>query len=67
MDHGVFYSSKFECDFCGKSHKDNCLLNVGDRMTMRSVLKKLKHDRDFEIVVQWNTNPQANLKQLEFI
>jgi hypothetical protein len=36
-------------------------------MTMRSVLKKLKHDRDFEIVVQWNTNPQANLKQLEFI
>lgn len=25
----------------------------------------MKHDRDFELVIQWNSNPQANLKPLE--
>lgn len=36
-------------------------------MTMRQVLAKMKNDRDFELVIQWNSSPQANLKALEQI
>jgi len=25
----------------------------------------MKHDRDFELVIVWNSNPQANIKSLE--
>jgi hypothetical protein len=32
---------------------------------MRQVLGKMEHDRDFEIVIIWNSSPQANLKPLE--
>ncbi len=31
------------------------------------MLAKIEHDRDFELVVQWNANPAANLKILENI
>jgi len=34
---------------------------------MKQVLSKIEHDRDFELVVQWNSNPLANLKPLETI
>lgn len=34
---------------------------------MKNILGKIEHDRDFELVVQWNSNPQANLKLLENI
>lgn len=34
---------------------------------MKHVLTKIEHDRDFELVVQWNYSPLANLKMLENI
>ncbi len=59
MEHGIFFSSKVECEFCGKAHKDNCLFAEKDSLTMRQVLKKLNHDRDFELVVQWHASHSA--------
>lgn len=32
---------------------------------MGEVLKIIKHDRDFELVAQWQANTIANLKPLE--
>jgi hypothetical protein len=32
---------------------------------MKYVLSKIEHDRDFELVVEWNANPMANIKLLE--
>lgn len=36
-------------------------------MTMGHIISKIQHDRDFELIIQWNTNPLANLKSLEEI
>jgi len=65
LDQGIFFSSKFQCEFCHKVHKDNCPFSFKDNMYMKQVLSKVEHDRDFELVVQWNQYPMANLKQLE--
>ncbi len=51
MDEGLIYSSKFPCEFCQKSHKDNCSFNFKDTATMSQVLQKIERDRDFELVV----------------
>eukprot|EP00347_Sterkiella_histriomuscorum_P008234 403345866 len=66
MSEGYIYSSQAECDLCNKSHKgQNCLFDFKDQMTLRQIVDKLKYDRDLELVVQFNSNPQANLKPLE--
>jgi hypothetical protein len=62
----MFTSSQYACDFCDKVHKGtNCLFDLEGGLTMRQVLKHMKFDRDFELVVQWNANSIANTKPLE--
>ena len=34
-------------------------------MSFGEFYKRLKYERDIELIVQWNPNPQANLKTLE--
>jgi uncharacterized UBP type Zn finger protein len=66
MDIGVFTSSQFTCEFCGKNHKGaHCSFDVANDVTMGEVLKIIKHDRDFELVAQWHANTIANLRPLE--
>ena len=38
---GYIYSSKFECEFCKKVHKDNCPFGFKDSMTMKQVLSMI--------------------------
>lgn len=59
-------SSRLVCDICQKSHNNNCLFNLPDNMTIQEFLQKVwKYERDLELVIQWNTNPPANLRILE--
>lgn len=51
MESGILFSSKAQCEFCGKVHKDNCGFNFKDNMTMKHVLSKIDYDRDFELVI----------------
>lgn len=62
----MFTSSQVTCDFCGKNHKNtNCVFDIQDSTPMRNVLKSMKFDRDFELVVQFSSSTVANLKPLE--
>jgi len=66
MDVGVFTSTQFTCEFCGKNHKgQHCVFDVGDDVTMGEVICTIKHDRDFELIAQWHPNTIANLNPLE--
>lgn len=66
MDVGVFTSTQFTCEFCGKNHKgQHCAFDVGDDVTMGEVICTIKHDRDFELIAQWHPNTIANLNPLE--
>lgn len=66
MDVGVFTSTQFSCEFCGKNHKgQHCPFDIADDVTMGDVIRMIKHDRDFELIAQWHVNTIANLKPLE--
>jgi len=64
---GLIYGySQQPCEFCEKTHKgQNCPFDMSDQTTLKEILEKMKQDRDFELVVVWNSNPMANLKPLE--
>ena len=58
--------SQAPCEFCEKTHKgQNCAFDMPDEASLAQVLSKMKQDRDFELVVVWNSSPMANLKPLE--
>jgi ubiquitin C-terminal hydrolase len=62
LDPGIFYSSRNSCEYCQKTHKDNCPFAFKDNTTMRQVLSKIQFDRDFELLESIDFQ-QHNLSQ----
>jgi hypothetical protein len=48
---GIFLSGKPQCEFCGSTHKDNCPLNIPDKLTVREIESKIQHERDMEVII----------------
>lgn len=60
---GIFYgSSQQNCEFCDNKHMGtNCPFYFKDNVTMRTILGKIKDQRDLELAVVWNSSAFADL------
>ena len=66
LDQGMFTSQQVVCDYCGKQHKNtNCAFDMDDSLTLKQVIKSMKYDRDFELVVQVGNQSIMTVKPLE--
>lgn len=61
-----FFSSRAQCEFCSKTHSDNCGFDFEDHLKMKGVLEMIKSNRDFSVTVHWREkHVKANLKFFE--
>ncbi|CDW86593.1 ubiquitin carboxyl-terminal hydrolase [Stylonychia lemnae] len=69
FEEGTFFGTTQEsCAFCNKSHKgSNCSFDLGDSMTMRQVLSKVKKNLDLELALIFNPNSCLDISKLQNI
>lgn len=67
VDPGIIYSSRKECEFCKKEHKDNCDFSFSNKnVCLKDVIRFMDATRNLVLVVNWrNTNPRAHIQLLE--
>jgi hypothetical protein len=53
------------CDFCGQSHRDNCILAYEDDVTLAGILSLMTYDRELELTVAWKSNAKVNFRTVE--
>jgi hypothetical protein len=60
-----YFAKVHSCDFCGQTHKDNCMLAYEDDVTLETILSHMKYDRELELTVSWKSGCKVNFKNYD--
>lgn len=67
VEQGLLFSSRRECEFCRREHKDNCDFAFNDpKLTLKDLVRQMDASRNLVLVVNWRvSNPKANISLIE--
>jgi ribosomal protein L37AE/L43A len=63
---GLLRTYKSVCDFCDRSHSDNCFFSFPDDVTLEEILNMRKDkSRELALTISWKQGTKANIKTYE--